>query len=52
MGDNRGNSADSRVHGPVPEADIVGRAFVITWPIPRWSWLGRYPDTFADVPKP
>ncbi|KQO61543.1 S26 family signal peptidase [Curtobacterium sp. Leaf261] len=52
MGDNRGNSADSRVHGTVPEADIVGRAVVITWPISRWSWLGRYPDTFADVPKP
>jgi signal peptidase I len=52
MGDNRGNSADSRYHGPVPVSDVVGRAVVITWPIPRWSWLGRYPDTFADMPKP
>ena len=39
MGDNRGNSVDSRVFGPVPEADIVGRAFVIAWPPSRWSGI-------------
>ena len=32
MGDNRGDSEDSRVLGPVREDKIVGRAFVIIWP--------------------
>ena len=31
MGDNRGDSADSRVFGPVPEDTIVGRAFMRMW---------------------
>ena len=32
MGDNRGNSEDSRILGPIEEDKIVGRAFVIIWP--------------------
>ncbi|MGH2729990.1 MAG: signal peptidase I [Actinomycetota bacterium] len=32
MGDNRGNSEDSRVLGPVGEDKIVGKAFLIIWP--------------------
>jgi signal peptidase I len=41
MGDNRsrGGSHDSRAFGPIPEDDIVGRAFVIVWPASRWSGL-------------
>jgi signal peptidase I len=32
MGDNRPNSEDSRVLGPIDEGKIVGRAFIIIWP--------------------
>ena len=32
MGDNRGNSEDSRVLGPIDGDKVVGRAFVIIWP--------------------
>ena len=33
MGDNRPNSRDSRLFGPVPVDSIVGRAFVRYWPL-------------------
>lgn len=39
MGDNRGDSADSRVFGPIDEDTIVGRAFVKVWPLPEISLL-------------
>lgn len=33
MGDNRGNSQDSRFLGAIEEDKIIGRGFVIIWPI-------------------
>lgn len=39
MGDNRGGSRDSRDLGPILFHDIIGRAFVVIWPIGDWSWL-------------
>jgi signal peptidase I len=39
MGDNRGESADSREWGPVPKKWIIGRAFVTYWPPGRWGIL-------------
>jgi signal peptidase I len=56
MGDHRDHSADSRVHlnfhdGTVPLTRVVGRAFVIFWPVGRLDPLSA-PSAFADVPGP
>jgi signal peptidase I len=39
MGDNRAGSLDSRNLGPIDQADLVGRAFVVFWPRGNWQWL-------------
>jgi signal peptidase I len=33
MGDNRPKSSDSRVWGPLPKEDIIGRAFLRVYPV-------------------
>lgn len=39
MGDNRGVSSDSRVLGDIAEDDLVGRAFLVFWPVGHMRWL-------------
>jgi signal peptidase I len=39
MGDNRGESDDSRFWGPVPEGWIIGGAFLTYWPIDKIGFL-------------
>jgi signal peptidase I len=39
LGDNRGDSADSRVFGSVPVDLVVGRAFVRVWPLTAFGFL-------------
>jgi signal peptidase I len=54
QGDNRSDSADSRVHlgdpggGQVPVDDIVGRVFAVVWPLGHATVL-RTPATFGSV---
>jgi signal peptidase I len=53
MGDNRLYSDDSRLHqddpggGTVPESAVIGRAFVIIWPLSHWRIL-PIPATFSQ----
>jgi signal peptidase I len=66
MGDHRSHSGDSREqytrHGNDPPTervlratisvdDVVGRAFVLFWPLGRAGWLTP-PETFAHIPAP
>ncbi len=58
MGDHRSASGDSLEHweqtdditvATVPEDAVVGRAFVLFWPVDRATWLSA-PGTFGSVP--
>ena len=55
LGDNRYASKDSRYNqdqpgkGFVSESEIVGRAFVLNWPLERFRWLARPDSTFTGV---
>lgn len=56
MGDNRGNSRDSSFHtddpgeGTVPVSNVVGRAFLVTWPFERFGGIDAHHDVFDQVP--
>ena len=60
MGDHRSHSGDSRDQylrtksvqiATIPDSAVVGRAFVVFWPVGRATWL-TIPGTFAKVPDP
>lgn len=57
MGDNRGQSSDSRFHrglddGQVPLTNVVGKAFAVVWPLSRFGGVIDPPGVFAGVPAP
>lgn len=58
LGDNRYRSKDSRYNtdqpgkGFVPLDNVVGRAFLITWPLDRFGLLDFHHDVFVGVPEP
>lgn len=57
MGDNRGDSADSRAHRGAPDEGfvrvdaVVGRAFAVIWPLGHRDVL-EAPDSLRGVPAP
>lgn len=58
MGDNRGESSDSRFHDPdgtgkqgsVSTDLVVGKAFIKVWPLDRMGTLDSHEEVFSDVP--
>lgn len=58
LGDNRDRSRDSRFHqdqpggGFVPMDNLVGRAFLITWPFDRFGLIDEHHAVFAGIPEP
>ena len=57
MGDNRGDSSDSREHmgqpggGFVSDDLVVGKVFALVWPLGRAELIHR-PSTFDSIPDP
>ncbi len=41
MGDNRGNSMDSRAFGPIASQTIVGKAIMVYWPLKECKLLSK-----------
>lgn len=41
LGDNRGNSNDSRSFGPIPREYIVGRVWLRYWPLNQFTVFGQ-----------
>jgi signal peptidase I len=42
LGDHRDNSADGRVFGTVPRSFIIGKAFMVYWPLKRIGGLPKH----------
>jgi signal peptidase I len=42
LGDNRRNSSDSRIFGPIPVDNIIGKAWVTYWPISEFGLVPHY----------
>ena len=54
LGDNRNNSVDSRIYGPIEFMSIAGKATSVIWPPMRQgnlNWRGiKPPEAFQEIP--
>jgi signal peptidase I len=50
MGDNRDNSLDSRIWGPLARSYIIGKVVVAYWPMNYLGLINTYPSVYAEVP--
>ena len=50
MGDNRPDSQDSRYFGPITQAEIVGKAEFVVWPLKDFHAIDTYPNVYSAVP--
>ena len=50
LGDNRGNSSDSRSFGPIHVSNIVGRAWIVYWPPADWAIVPHHTYAAANGP--
>jgi signal peptidase I len=49
MGDNRGNSLDSRIWGPLDRSYIIGEVAASYWPVGYIGLVNTYPSVFAAI---
>ncbi len=49
LGDNRGDSSDSRAWGPVPRQNIIGKASLVYWPLNALHLIPGESAVFAAV---
>lgn len=49
LGDNRGDSSDSRVWGPVPRQNIIGKALLVYWPLSNFHFIPDASAIFAAI---
>ena len=51
LGDNRGNSSDSRVWGVVPRQNIIGQAWFVYWPLGNFHVIPSASGTFSSITR-
>jgi signal peptidase I len=50
LGDHRSNSSDSRVFGPVPIENVIGKAWLSYWPVDDIGFVPH--EEYPEVPNP